>query len=259
MKISSLIFTAMKYKLIAITKDFLLFSRIPLLFGFLQHIFRFLGNMIGLSKWIRKHKAIPYNDFYKVNRKYENREKMFQYIADTEALTSSKVQYLEFGVCTGNSFQWWLNQNKHPASRFWGFDTFEGLPEKWLFFKKGDMSSDVPKTEDSRGEFVKGLFQATLLDFLRNNLKYAHEDAPKKIIHLDADLYSSTVFVLTSLAPYLKAGDIIFFDEFNVPNHEYAAWELFVSTYYVDYEVLGAVNNYYQVAIKYKGMAKFNF
>ena len=250
----------MKYKLIAITKDFLLFSRIPLLFGFLQHGFRFLSNMIGLSKWISKHnKSIPYNDFYKVSRKYENREKMFQHISDAEGLASSAIQYLEFGVCTGNSFLWWLKQNSHPESRFWGFDTFEGLPEKWLFFKKGDMSSDAPQIDDRRGTFVKGLFQDTLHRFQREQLTYATEPGPRKVIHLDADLFSSTVFVLTSLAPYLRAGDIILFDEFNVPNHEYAAWELFVSTYYVDYEVLGAVNNFYQVAIKYKGMAKFNF
>ncbi len=215
--------------------------------------------MSGLSRWIRKHKSIPYNDFYKVNRNYANREKMFQHIAETEELSAAEVQYLEFGVCTGNSFQWWLKQNTNPASRFWGFDTFEGLPEKWLFYKKGDMFSDVPAIDDTRGKFIKGLFQDTLHNFQREYLTYASEPGPRKIIHMDADLFSSTVFVLTSLAPYLRPGDIIFFDEFNVPNHEYAALELFASTYYVDYEVLGAVNNYYQVAIKYKGMAKFNF
>lgn len=245
--------------MIAVSKDFLLFSRLPLLFGWLQHAFRFVTNMIGLSKWIRKHGAtIPYNDFYRVNRNYADREKMFQHIAEKENLIDAPVHYLEFGVSSGTSFRWWLNCNRHADSRFWGFDTFEGLPEKWWFFKKGDMAADMEDAGDPRAAFVKGLFQHTVHDFLQSAYPHPKEANRRKVIHMDADLYSSTVFVLTSLAPYLKENDLIFFDEFNVPNHEYAAWEAFVSTYYVDYEVLGAVNNYYQVAMRYKGMGHFN-
>jgi hypothetical protein len=40
------------------------------------------------------------------------------------------------------------------------------------------------------------------------------------------------------------------FDEFNVPNHEFFAFDIFVKSYYIKYEVLGGVNNYYQTAIK---------
>lgn len=249
----------MKYKLIALIKDFILFTRLPLIFGFLQHPLRFASNMMGLSKWISKYNSgLKFNDFYSVNRTYANRERLFQHVADTQGLTNVPVHYLEFGVMSGSSFMWWMNGNTHPDSSFTGFDTFEGLPEKWLFFKKGDMQSNMPQLDDKRGQFVKGLFQATFIDFLHKTYPDRTAATPKKVIHLDADLYSSTVFVLTTIAPYLNEGDIIMFDEFNVPNHEYAAWQLFTSTYYVDYEVLGAVNNYYQVAVKYKGMAVFN-
>jgi hypothetical protein len=58
--------------------------------------------------------------------------------------------------------------------------------------------------------------------------------------------------VLTTLAPFIKKGDILFFDEFNVPMHEFKAFTEWVSSFYIDYEVLGAVNNFYQVAIKIK-------
>jgi hypothetical protein len=33
---------------------------------------------------------------------------------------------------------------------------------------------------------------------------------------------------------------------------EFKAWEDFVSAFYVEYEVLGAVNNYFQLALKLK-------
>jgi O-methyltransferase len=52
------------------------------------------------------------------------------------------------------------------------------------------------------------------------------------------------------MAPYLREGDIILFDEFNIPNHEFAAWNDFIRSYYIKYEVIGAVNNFYQIAIK---------
>jgi hypothetical protein len=67
---------------------------------------------------------------------------------------------------------------------------------------------------------------------------------------MDADLYSSTLFVLTTLSPYLKKGDIILFDEFNVPLHEYKALKDWSESFYINYSVLGEVNNFYQIAIK---------
>ena len=70
------------------------------------------------------------------------------------------------------------------------------------------------------------------------------------IVHIDADLYSATLFVLTSIYPFLKKNDIIIFDEFNVANHEFKAFMAFVDAFYFKYEVIGAANNFYQLAIK---------
>ncbi|HET8572970.1 MAG TPA: class I SAM-dependent methyltransferase [Edaphocola sp.] len=249
----------MKFKLVALLKDFVLFSRLPLLLAFLYRPLKFLVNTIGISKWIKKyHSGFSFNDFYRGARKYSDREKLYQHVIDTKRLAEEQIHYLEFGVCGGISFRWWLEHNTHPASRFFGFDTFEGLPENWFLLRKGDLNAEEPELKDSRGQFIKGLFQHTFWNFLQTNYTLPEAGATlRKVIHMDADLFSSTLFVLTSIAPYLNKGDIIFFDEFNVPNHEYAAWEDFVSSYYVDFEVLGAVNNYFQVAVQYNGMGIF--
>jgi hypothetical protein len=63
-------------------------------------------------------------------------------------------------------------------------------------------------------------------------------------------LYSSTAFVLSQLYPYLKKGDLIFFDEFNVPLHEFRAYDEFTRNFYVQLKPLGAVNNFYQTAFE---------
>jgi hypothetical protein len=145
------------------------------------------------------------------------------------------------------SFRWWLKANGNPKSQFFGFDTFEGLPEDWGTYKKGDMSAHVPDVNDARADFLVGLFQDSLPQFLS---KYDVESDCKRIIHLDADLFSSTLYVLTSMHPWIRKGDILLFDEFNVPNHEYAAFTCYSESYYVKTRLIGAVNNYYQVALE---------
>ena len=67
---------------------------------------------------------------------------------------------------------------------------------------------------------------------------------------MDADLYSSTIFVLTQLVPFLNKDDIIIFDEFGVPMHEFRAFQDFFNSFYMKFELLSATNNYLQIAIK---------
>lgn len=65
-------------------------------------------------------------------------------------------------------------------------------------------------------------------------------------------LVFSRDFVLTQLYPYLQPGDIILFDEFNVPLHEFKAFNEFTKAFYIELKPLGAVNNYLQVAFVVK-------
>jgi hypothetical protein len=231
-------------------KDLLLASRIGILFTPFRFIYRFFLNFSLLSSWVNKHSSgTGFSDFYKPFRSYQDRLKLYDHVIKKEGLAAKPIHYFEFGVASGASFAWWINANQDPGSLFFGFDTFEGLPEDWHFFKKGDMGFDVPLSQDQRGRFIKGLFQDTLYDFLEN-YRNIRDAKATRVIHLDADLYSSTLFALTMLAPYLQNGDILFFDEFNVPNHEFAAWNDFLRSYYIKYEVIGAVNNFYQTSFK---------
>jgi hypothetical protein len=201
------------------------------------------------SKWKEEHSELPFSDFYNIKFNSQLRPVIYQFLFDYEKLDSS-VDYIEFGVASGRSFKWWINANKNQGSRFIGFDTFTGLPENWDVFKAGDMTQEgqIPIVDDPRAEFHKGLFQETLPFFLKT-----FNSNKRLVIHLDADLYSSTIFVMTTLAPFLKKDDILIFDEFGVPVHEFKAFDDFVKSYYLDYDVIYAGNNYFQLAIKVKG------
>jgi len=206
----------------------------------------FIGHLSGLSKWISTHSDLKYSTFPVKKFDYSQRINLYQFIVDNE-IAEEEIDYLEFGVSKGESFKWWVDNHKNKNSSFFGFDTFMGLPEDWGPFKKGAMSNGnkPPEIEGSRHKFFQGIFQETLYTFLDT-----YEVKKRKVIHLDADLYSATLFVLTTLSPYLRKGDILLFDEFNVPLHEYKAFTEWADSFYINYSVIGEVNNYFQVAIE---------
>ena len=124
---------------------------------------------------------------------------------------ANKDLFLEFGVFKGDSIKWWVNNCTHNSSKFYGFDTFTGLPEDFGMIKKGGYSANnlIPEVSNTQCLFIQGLFQETLFPFLKD-----YPNDQRKVIHIDCDLYSSTLYVLTTLGPYLKESDIIIFDEF---------------------------------------------
>jgi len=92
----------------------------------------------------------------------------------------------------------------------------------------------------------KSYFEASLPRWL--------SDYPDRVafMHLDCDLYSSTKVVLNLLAPRLAPGTAILFDEyFNYPNweqHEFKAFQEFVSEHRVSYTYLAFARQ--QVAVR---------
>lgn len=108
------------------------------------------------------------------------------------------IDYLEFGVAEGHSMRLMASIFMNPKCRFYGFDSFVGLPEKWLMHGIGAFSTcgRAPVTQDDRIGFIKGWFQNSVPKFLA---RFKRDEARPILIHFDADLYSSTLFLLTSL------------------------------------------------------------
>lgn len=144
-------------------------------------------------------------------------------------LGAGPLDYLEFGVWWGKSLKHWTSLNTDPGSRFFGFDTFEGLPENWASTPKGTFSTrgQPPSLQDHRVRFVVGLFQNTLYPFLAD-----YQRLDRAVFHIDCDLYSSTLFCLAAMDRYLRPGDVLIFDEFYSLEHEFDAFLDYTRSFY---------------------------
>lgn len=241
------------FSLFKLIKNILLLFPVLYIFKPVQKILLFLTYYIYLIEWIYNNKKkLAFCDFFTLKRDYNKRFDLYNKISADFNLDNDQIVYLEFGVAAGSSFNFWLNKNNNGNSRFFGFDTFEGLPESWGgFYDKGAMSHSIPTLEDKRGQYIKGLFQDTLSTFIKENINILSSNR-KLVVHMDADLYSATLFSLSQLYPFLKKDDIIFFDEFNVPLHEFKAFKEFTECFYINLHPIGSVNNFYQTAFVVK-------
>ena len=117
---------------------------------------------------------------------------------------------LEFGVFNGTTIS--CLANARPDLEFHGFDSFEGLPEDWDMGQKEvkaeafDRKGELPQVPDNV-KLYKGWFNETLPTFLENN------SGDLGYLHVDCDIYSSTVTILENCNDRIKPGTIIRFDE----------------------------------------------
>jgi macrocin-O-methyltransferase TylF-like protien len=191
----------------------------------------------ALGLWLRKHRLYP-------PIRLGSREQIFDLIGDDVA--HRRVLYLEFGVYQGDSIKYWSNLLKHPNAMLHGFDSFEGFPHAWRgdlpkgFFSTG---GEVPKIADPRVKFFKGWFHETLP---------AYEIPPHEVmvINMDADLYSSTLFVLDRLKEAITPGTWLYFDEFSADDSEFRAFSEFVDATGMRFEAVAHCDAMLNVAFR---------
>jgi hypothetical protein len=183
-----------------------------------------------LGRWMKTHG-------FRFQRRFPDRDQVFAAVAPK--FKDKRVLYLEFGVYKGDSMRWWSQALTHPESRLHGFDSFEGLPEAFDDsggrYAKGWFSTggQVPSIDDARVQFHKGWFEQTLPGF-----QIPEHDV--LVMTLDADLYSSTIYVLNQMRPHIKAGVYIYFDDMSRPDHEPRAMEEFMQTSGLKFRPLAA-------------------
>lgn len=156
---------------------------------------------------------------------------------------------LEFGVASGRT----INHLAAllPDETIHGFDWFQGLPETWRagFGTGAFAQAGVPQVR-ANVELIHGLFEATLEGFVLSSRR------PVSLLHVDCDLYSSTVTIFRALRDYIVPGTVIVFDEyFNYTGwrqHEWKAFQEFVAASGRRYEYLALVPHHQQVSVVIK-------
>jgi len=174
------------------------------------------------------------------------REELFSLAA--RELADQPVLYLEFGVWKGDATRAWAQLLRHPDTVLHGFDTFEGLPQSWGNEPAGNYSvgGSVPRLDDPRVTYFKGLFQESLPSYL----------PPARgavVLMMDADLYSSTIFVLRHLRALIRPGTWIYFDEFNSVGHEERAFRDFVDETGRRFQCMGQSGSFAQALFRCVG------
>lgn len=193
----------------------------------------FLGIM-RFGRWLKRQGKVPH---------FDGRFDLYAYLA--EGFKNEPIDYIEFGVFRGSSMRKWAELQTHPDTRFYGFDTFAGLPEDWVLLSKiagkgtFDVHGEFPPIEDARVSFVKGLFQDTLPGFLDT-----FRSERRIVVHCDADLYTSTLFVLTKLDPLLRPGTYVLFDEFS-SIEEFDAFQDYTASFRRELELLGTSDTHF--------------
>ncbi len=172
-----------------------------------------VANYLQIGRWMHEHG-------FEVPKRVRGRQQVWDAVLDR--VRDQQVLYLEFGVAHGETMGYWSKQLKHPGSLLHGFDSFEGLPEAGGPWSKGQFTSGglIPQIDDLRVRFFKGWFDQVLPG-------YSPPPHNALVIFMDADLYSSTIYVLRVLRPYFKPGVYLYFDEFNHNEHEPKAFDEF--------------------------------
>jgi hypothetical protein len=187
---------------------------------------------------------------------------------DLDLKHNNHTLWLEFGVASGRTINYF---SKFTDKNVYGFDSFEGLPEKWRDgFDKGAFNRDgVPPEVNSNVILIHGWFNDTLIPFLKEQNKKI------SFLHIDCDLYSSTKYIFNAVKDYLEYDCVILFDELvNYPGYTGDTGELlalyeFINETNMKYEWIGmnghigeckenheCRSQHEKVALRFKGYGK---
>jgi hypothetical protein len=129
---------------------------------------------------------------------------------------------MEFGVYQGLTLK--IISDHFLNQTVWGFDSFEGLPETWFIKSQvgarraqqppGKFALDKQELQVLINQFAKrkvklipGWFNQTIGPWMNDN------PGVVSFLHIDCDLYSSTLDILTLLNDRIVPGTVIVFDE----------------------------------------------
>jgi predicted O-methyltransferase YrrM len=157
------------------------------------------------------------DDISAIHEMYETNVPFTTAVAQSILDANKDGTILEFGVFQGHTCN--SIARAFPNYKVFGFDSFEGLPEKWRDgFDAGAFNTNgrLPWVEKNVSLY-KGWFNQTIPQF-----KSKHSDIDSiDFLHFDCDLYSSTQTIFDELFHLITPQTVVVFDELiNYPGFE---------------------------------------
>lgn len=118
---------------------------------------------------------------------------------------------LEFGVAWGYAEWWWLRRHDASVISTWdGFDRFTGLPRAWRELPEGafDAGGRTPRISDPRITWHVGDVERTVKEVDLDRFR-----SGRRLVYFDLDIYEPSKVAWDWIAPVLRTGDIVYFDE----------------------------------------------
>jgi predicted O-methyltransferase YrrM len=160
-----------------------------------------------------------------------------EFLAKSVDAVTLDGDWAEFGVAKGWSMRF-LAERLPEHGHLWAFDSFKGLPESIPELPRifrGRFKCDVPDAPP-RTTITVGLFEDYVSSWA---VEHAATAGRLALVHLDADLYTSTKTVLDAIAPLLGPGTVMICDDVLPPmpaDQEWRAVHEWMESHAVEYE-----------------------
>ncbi len=166
---------------------------------------------------------------YRAHTDYRYTDEHLKFVHILEAINYTHVAelpsvYFEFGCHSARTFSAAVRATRYLRindAQFFAFDSFQGLPETNHvddgYFKSGTFATGADEfvrlvyglsgLRLGQKNIIKGFYEQSLTPELQAQM-------PKVgVIHIDVDLYSSTVEVLRFIKPLMVIGTVLLFDD----------------------------------------------
>lgn len=166
---------------------------------------------------------------YRAFLNYKFSDEKLKFVHILEAINYVRIAnlphvYFEFGCHSARTFNSAIQAFQYfrmDQARFYAFDSFLGLPEvddkndgtfqtheykttRQSFIKEVKKKSHINLSDES---IIEGFYSESLTAELQKKMPKAG------VIHIDVDLYSSSISVLDFIKPLLTIGTVILFDD----------------------------------------------
>lgn len=174
---------------------------------FFRRMLTDFGDLVGYINWCEK--------FFPAASFLGTRKKLFRHIFKMYDSDISLV--IELGVARGALTKWALKEFATQRMMWFGFDTFTGLPSDWIrngevYLKGGTFSTKgiAPMIQDERLKFLIGDVTTTCSQIpeIMNS-----QNTGRSVVIFDLDLFQPSQVVWKEIARFLKAGDLLYFDQ----------------------------------------------